>query len=222
MNNKQAGFTLIELSIVLVIIGLLLAGVLKGQELINSAKAKNMAADLKNVQLYLYGYQDRFHALPGDDNTVTAHLGATASAATTGGTVGNGDIEGGWNSTVSTAESFLFWQHVRLAGFAGGSSDITAPATYLPTNTEGGRIGVQSTPSNAITNLAGTFVVCSDRISGRLAQQIDSSMDDGAPNSGTIMAVAQTSGASAVTGTTGVAAATGWNNGNKYTVCLGF
>ena len=51
--KKQSGFTLIELAIVLVIIGLLLGGVLKGQELINSAKVKNMASDFKNVQVYI-------------------------------------------------------------------------------------------------------------------------------------------------------------------------
>ena len=42
MRNKQSGFTLVEIAIVLVIIGLLLGGVLKGQELINSAKVKNL------------------------------------------------------------------------------------------------------------------------------------------------------------------------------------
>ena len=42
MKRNQSGFTLIEIAIVLVIIGLLLGGVLKGQELINSAKVKNL------------------------------------------------------------------------------------------------------------------------------------------------------------------------------------
>jgi prepilin-type N-terminal cleavage/methylation domain-containing protein len=51
MNNKQSGFTLIEIAIVLVIIGLLLGGVLKGQELINSAKVKNFATDFRNIPL---------------------------------------------------------------------------------------------------------------------------------------------------------------------------
>ena len=50
MKKQQAGFTLIELAIVLVIIGLLLGGVLKGQELINSAKVKNLANDFKNIR----------------------------------------------------------------------------------------------------------------------------------------------------------------------------
>ncbi|MCX7173912.1 MAG: prepilin-type N-terminal cleavage/methylation domain-containing protein, partial [Proteobacteria bacterium] len=49
ISRKQSGFTLIEIAIVLVIIGLLLGGVLKGQELINSAKVKNFAQDFKSI-----------------------------------------------------------------------------------------------------------------------------------------------------------------------------
>ena len=46
-SNHQSGFTLVEMAIVLVIIGLLIGGVLKGQELINSAKVKNLALDFR-------------------------------------------------------------------------------------------------------------------------------------------------------------------------------
>ena len=55
MHSKQSGFTLVEIAIVLVIIGLLLGGVLKGQELINSAKVKNFATDFRNIPLFIYG-----------------------------------------------------------------------------------------------------------------------------------------------------------------------
>ncbi len=75
MKRNQSGFTLIEIAIVLVIIGLLLGGVLKGQELINSARVKNLATDFRNIPVYIYGYQDKFRAIPGDDNNAKAHLG---------------------------------------------------------------------------------------------------------------------------------------------------
>ncbi|MEE8530235.1 MAG: prepilin-type N-terminal cleavage/methylation domain-containing protein, partial [Nitrosomonadaceae bacterium] len=65
LKNRQSGFTLIEIAIVLVIIGLLLGGVLKGQEMINSAKVKNIANDFRQIPVYIYGYQDRFRAIPG-------------------------------------------------------------------------------------------------------------------------------------------------------------
>jgi len=79
MRKQQSGFTLVEIAIVLVIIGLLLGGVLKGQELINSAKVKNMIGDLRAVSSMVYAYQDRFKALPGDQNV--AQLGQAFGAA---------------------------------------------------------------------------------------------------------------------------------------------
>src|ERR1700748_2076667 len=117
MRRQQSGFTLVEIAIVLVIIGLLLGGILKGQELINSARVKNLANDFRVVPTYIYAYQDKYRALPGDDAAVTTHV-TGATAATTPGTVGNGVIEGTWDSATVTDESFLFWQHVRLANLA--------------------------------------------------------------------------------------------------------
>ena len=73
MKSQQSGFTLVEIAIVLVIIGLLLGGILKGQELINSAKVKNLANDFRVIPTYIYAYQDKFKSLPGDDTNVTTH-----------------------------------------------------------------------------------------------------------------------------------------------------
>nr|WP_294840729.1 prepilin-type N-terminal cleavage/methylation domain-containing protein [uncultured Methylotenera sp.] len=214
MKRTQAGFTLIELAIVLVIIGLLLGGVLKGQELINSAKAKSIAGDFKNAQIFIYGYQDKFKALPGDDASVVAHVGSTATLATTGGTVGNARIEGAWNSSTLTDESALFWQHVRLAGFATGPTN-TGDANYLPRNSDNGRIGVQSMSSfNTITGMTGLYVVCSENIAGRLVKQIDINMDDGNTATGSLMAI--------VSGTATPVATTAIAEGSPYTVCMSF
>ena len=82
MKSQQSGFTLVEIAIVLVIIGLLLGGILKGQELINSAKAKSLANDFRAIPVYIYGYQDKFRALPGDDAQVAAHLTGANVAST--------------------------------------------------------------------------------------------------------------------------------------------
>lgn len=215
MKRTQAGFTLIELAIVLVIIGLLLGGVLKGQELINSAKAKNIAGDFKNAQIFIYGYQDKFKALPGDDAGVVAHVGNLATPATTGGTVGNARIEGNWNSSTLTDESALFWQHVRLAGLSTGPTD-TADANYLPRNSDNGRIGVQSmgTGFTTITGMTGLYVVCSENIAGRLVKQIDINMDDGNTATGALRAI--------VSGTPAPVATTAIAEGDPYTVCMSF
>ena len=66
MKNSQGGFTLVEIAIVLVIIGLLLGGVLKGQELITQAKIRNVANDINGMSAAVFGYQDRYKKFPGE------------------------------------------------------------------------------------------------------------------------------------------------------------
>lgn len=223
MKNQQSGFTLVEIAIVLVIIGLLLGGVLKGQELINSAKVKNFANDFRNIPLFIYGYQDRFRALPGDDAAVVAHI-PTATPAAPAGTLGNGVINGNWDTVTLTDESMLFWQHVRLAGFASGSTVVAANNTYWPTNADGGRIGIESGSANYIINtdaatfLQGSYVVCSTGILGRFALQLDTTMDDGNPQTGSLRVVTpgHVRGAVALT-TAAIQAAPD----APYTVCMG-
>ena len=198
MKRNQSGFTLIEIAIVLVIIGLLLGGVLKGQELINSAKVKNLATDFRNIPVFIYGYQDKFKALPGDDAGVVAHVAGTP--ATTGGTVGNGLIEGSWNSYTKTDESYLFWQHVRLAGLTSGPTTVpAAPAIgdgYKPVNAVGGEIGVQSGTSVVASSpmldstsavIRGTYIICSPNILGKFAKQLDIQLDDGNTQTGSML-----------------------------------
>ncbi|MDP1651755.1 MAG: prepilin-type N-terminal cleavage/methylation domain-containing protein [Rhodocyclaceae bacterium] len=228
--NKQSGFTLVEIAIVLVIIGLLLGGVLKGQELINSAKVKNFAQDFRNIPLFIYGFQDKYKALPGDDAAVAAHLGAAAQPGAVG-TVGNGVINGDWFSTDTSAaapESVIFWQHVRLANLASGPTLLTDPS-YFPTNADGGRIGIESGSSTAanqyVSGLTGTYIVCSRGILGKFALQLDTTMDDGNPFTGSMRAV---SGAPAtrpntahcaVAGTP-AACTTAIDPAATYTVCM--
>ena len=219
MKRNQSGFTLIEIAIVLVIIGLLLGGVLKGQELINSAKVKNLANDFKNIPVFIYGYQDKFKALPGDDASVVAHLGATATPATVG-TLGNGIIEGIWKPAVAGDESAVFWQHVRLAGLAPGTTtvDITAGNTYIPKNAVGGDIGITSAANNPILTLKGSYIVCSDAIAGKFAKQLDTTLDDGVVNTGSLQIIA--AGSIAVGGTATLPAAV--VDDTTYLVCMGF
>lgn len=217
--KRQSGFTLIELAIVLVIIGLLLGGVLKGQELINSAKVKNMAADFRNVQVYIYGYQDKYKALPGDDRNAPANLGNEDAFEGNG----NGRIDGVWSSTDDTAESYAFWQHVRLAGFAPGSTDMEV-ATYAPFNADNGRIGIQSGQTPSIDGLRGVHVMCSGQVLGKFSKQLDVNLDDGNPTTGSVMIVVDSEGASAVTGGTAATptALASIDDNDFTTVCMGF
>lgn len=213
MKKQQSGFTLIELAIVLVIMGLLLGGVLKGQELINSAKVKNMANDFKNVPVYIYSYQDKFKALPGDDSAAKDHVASILGGGS------DGKIAGAWNSATITDESAKFWEHIRLAGLAPGSTDIagaTSTSGFFPTNAEGGRIGVSSTLP--IAALTGTYFMCSGNIIGKFAKQLDIAMDDGKPDGGSLRSTVGT----AFAANTPETAATTWLDTTAYTVCMGF
>ncbi|HEX4779339.1 MAG TPA: prepilin-type N-terminal cleavage/methylation domain-containing protein [Usitatibacter sp.] len=214
MRRQQSGFTLVEIAIVLVIIGLLLGGILKGQELINSAKVKNLANDFRVIPTYIYAYQDKFKALPGDDANVAAHItGATAAAAAG---IGNGVVNGNWNSTTNTDESFLFWQHVRLANLAAGPTDV-ADTTYVPRNAVGGILGISSgtTAQMQISGMTGTYQVCSAGILGKFAKQLDIQMDDGHTDTGSMRVVAD----GAALGSPAIAAP---DDATNYTVCTTF
>ena len=182
MRSRQSGFTLVEIAIVLVIIGLLLGGVLKGQELINSAKIKNLGSDLNGISAAVYGYQDRFKALPGDDATAATRWTGTASGD------GNTTVAGAFNSATAGDESRLFWQHLRLAGFIGGDTTSTAQ----PINAIGGITGVQfGAGSQAVgAGLAG-LVICHTNVLGRIAESLDNQLDDGKPNGGAVKSWSQ-------------------------------
>jgi prepilin-type N-terminal cleavage/methylation domain-containing protein len=228
MKRNQSGFTLIEIAIVLVIIGLLLGGVLKGQELINSAKVKNLATDFKNIPVYIYGYQDKYRALPGDDLNVVTHIGAAATLATLPATKqGNGVIDGKWDALAGNVETQLFWQHVRLANLATGTT--TAGADYLPTNSVGGVIGITNggatdNPDTSATPISGTYIICSGGILGKYAYQLDLQMDDGTPTGGSMRAyTSSNTRPSTLTVPTNGSGLTGGrlNDADSYTVCMG-
>ena len=244
MKRNQSGFTLIEIAIVLVIIGLLLGGVLKGQELINSAKVKNLATDFRNIPVFIYGYQDKFKALPGDDANVDAHLGgqctttsckatgpATCNNGSSGPCLGNGVIDGNWNDLATSGdETTQFWQHVRLAGLAAGATVTTDP-TYIPTNATGGIIGIQSgtntiaktpitDPTGAIA-IRGTYIICSAGILGKFVKQLDIQMDDGNPATGSMMAGLATAPGKPMTAVVLTGSGTLIDDALAYTVCMG-
>ena len=145
IKSQQSGFTLVEIAIVLVIIGLLLGGILKGQELINSAKGNNLINLVRGLQTQVYAYQDRFKQLPGDDARASTNLndGTTAATVATGTTVGNGLIEGLMFPTTLTGETALIWQHLRMANLATGPS-LTSDPAYFPLHALNGRMGINT------------------------------------------------------------------------------
>ena len=181
MQKYQSGFTLIELAIVLVVIGLLLGGVLKGQELVLNSQIRNSINEFNNVASARFAYQDRYRQIPGDDNTAATRWGATVNNGN-----GNRLIDGNWNDTaVATSEAGIFWHHLRNDGLVSGPRSNAATNTFaLPRNAFDGDIGVQEDfgPSGAETIL-GT-VICQSNIPVKAAIIIDTRIDDD-PGDGT-------------------------------------
>ncbi|HWA36554.1 MAG TPA: prepilin-type N-terminal cleavage/methylation domain-containing protein [Burkholderiales bacterium] len=180
MKRNQAGFTLVEIAIVLVIIGLLLGGILKGQEMITQAKIKNVIADFSGVSAAYHGYQDRYRAIPGDDPGA-AKRWTTPAAATAGD--GNGQLNGTYNQTCGTSateEVCHFWDHLRRAGFVSGTG------LQQPFNAVTGLIGVQ-TGGLGFSGL----VICSANLPDKIAIAVDTQMDDGTPSAGTVRGITQ-------------------------------
>lgn len=209
MKKSQNGFTLVEIAIVLLIVGLLLGGVLKGQELIDSAKAKNLAQDLRSIPAMVHAYQDKFRALPGDDPAAVRHLCSAAETCTDVGD-GNGVIDGAWDAT-SGVETVRFWQHLRLANLMTGSIDTDAPG-FLPRNALGGRLGIQR--GNSVLGVPGSLVVCSGAIPGKIVRQLDIALDDGDPARGSLRA-----GTTAATGLAAISPTNPLEDANSHTVC---
>jgi prepilin-type N-terminal cleavage/methylation domain-containing protein len=199
--NKQKGFTLVEIAIVLVIIGLLLGGILKGQELINSARVRNLADQNSGIQAAYYGFIDRYRQVPGDFIAANASqaMGVTINLPVAASTTdGNGQLDN------TLEEAAAVWEQLAKSNFLGGGF---TPATAIPAS-EGAYTASQVGPLNAfngaliLTRNAGYTGTASIRLNlhmGRnvpvtIARELDVKVDDGLPNTG-VLRLTNTAGA---------------------------
>lgn len=230
MQKRQSGFTLIEIAIVLVIIGLLLGGVLKGQELITSARVRNLISQQDGVKAAYFGFLDRFRALPGDYTAATTNINGVAATAACNS--GNGDGDG--RIEAANMEFVLAWEHLSKAGFINGTYTCAAAEsnTTTPVNPYAVR---QNLIYDGVYGIASAGAARHNLKTGAqipvdIIAEVDRKVDDGAPYTGSFQfsayqgnaAAAPTESAAATPACTSTnTAAAIWNATNGSTNCGG-
>jgi prepilin-type N-terminal cleavage/methylation domain-containing protein len=187
-KSRQRGFTLLEVIIVMVIVGLLVSGVVKGQELVMQTRVKETLNELNGLTGVYFAYIDRYRALPGDDlNAESRWQIFQAKKGNNDGAIGGAyDVQPPDPSTfaanVAAYESLNFWWHMRLAGFVSGAT-IGQAAYMQPINSLNGRVGVQ----NGGLGLHG-LITCSQNLPDKVASAVDTQLDDQRSSTGTVRA----------------------------------
>jgi prepilin-type N-terminal cleavage/methylation domain-containing protein len=166
--KKQQGFTLVEIAIVLVIIGLLLGGALKGQEMIKSAKVKSQMQQMDAISAAYNTYLDKFGVVPGDDAAADTNTGVAGIA--------NGD----GNSSYSAVEgNQRIWQHLQAANLLAGYTAAVG-GSYI-----GAFLNKYGQPTIVRTNgwgFSGSSF-CTN-VPNNVAQEIDRKIDNGSGATG--------------------------------------
>lgn len=202
-SDRRAGLTLLELTIVVVVVSLLVGAVLGGKSLIRAAEMRGVMTDTNLYITAVNNFRQQFRYLPGDFNRASSYWSGTND--------GNGDGQ------VKDDERFIVWQHLNLAGFiegvysgmtgAGGPDDFviietasTTPNTpmgrlkdsgyaFYYAENSGGSTRTYDTPNaNALTyaKMAGANSGVPDLIliNPVDAYMLDTKLDDGKPGAG--------------------------------------
>lgn len=213
-SSKSAGFTLVELAIVMIIIGLLLGGLLKGAELVSNARIRATVAEYKNLQASVYGFRDKYGALPGDMNNAQGRV--TNCTAASFCVNGDGNNQVGGNISCNTggapdpngSENVQFWKHLAAANFLIGVNpaanpavprfDQTHPRSAIGGGWTAGMAPIVAAPGPGDRDCGGNGVILMLSLTpgnvrdtalvmeAHQAEAIDRTIDDGRPNSGDV------------------------------------
>ncbi len=189
-SKNQAGFTLIEIAIVLVIIGLLLGGVLKGQELINTARVRSLSNNIDGITSAWFSFSDRYRAFPGDYAQAAVNLPNINNSGD-----GNGLIDG-------DDERALVWSHLQAAGYITGSFPDGAAGTALAVSAGAYNCAIAICPDNGFgqgmvidrgtaqqsgaTSQAAHELLTGRQIPSDVLAELDRKIDDGTASAGSM------------------------------------
>lgn len=190
-QNPQAGFSIIELAVVLLIMGLLIGGILKGRELIESARLKRIISQINEYRVAVNAFIDKYDALPGDFNKASTLIKAGLRDGNS-----NGVIEGA--GLAAGSEALNFWAHLAEAGLMatpGLASEQNAGefGKGAPESPIGGGFTIENNPKD----LGGLWLILGkkrgDHGDGGLltpaqAMGLDKKVDNGYPSSGRVRA----------------------------------
>ncbi len=182
------GLTLVETAIMLVMLGLLIEFVIKGRELVQNARVRDIISQQGAAESAFLAFQDRFQAAPGDYLAASANINCGPSACLNGN--GNGRVEPGTGGAIH--EEILAWHHLAAAGFINGhfvmaSAGITAPA---PDNTPSSVFGgyLQAVTDNKWGYSGNTAsrnnIKTGNYVPAAVLADVDRKIDDGRPGTG--------------------------------------
>lgn len=180
---RPFGFTLVEMAIVLVVVGLILGGVFKGQALIDSARVRSLSSEVSGIRSAWQSFQERYRSLPGDFSNAATQID---SAAIPGN--GNGRIDDG-------QERAGVWQQLALAGFingtfdgsrggVGSATDVECVSGSCPKNPFNGYYKISYSAQAADVLEPAHEIFTGAHIPVAILSELDRKLDDGQPNGG--------------------------------------
>jgi prepilin-type N-terminal cleavage/methylation domain-containing protein len=192
--SREGGFTLVELAVVLVLIGLLVGVMLLGNGILTQSRIKFVANEFEQLKVAVITYQDRYAALPGDDaRAMTRWVGRSRDGT------GDGRISGSYQDPppagnpvvtlvvdATTGESLNFWWQLRLSELIVAPPPVITPVAQ-PLNAYSGVVGVEW----AVLGFP-RLAVCTANLPGEIAIGVESQLDDGNPRRGLVRAAKQT------------------------------
>jgi len=188
LSAAARGLTLVETAIMLVMVGLLIEFVIKGRELVQNARVRDIISQQGAAESAFLAFQDRFHAPPGDFSAASANLNCGTYVCLNGN--GNGRIEPGTGGAIH--EEILAWQHLSAAGFINGnfqmpSATITAPAPgNTPSSVFGGYLEVVTDNQFGYSGNTASRnnIKTGNYVPAAVLAEVDRKVDDGLPGTG--------------------------------------